>query len=160
MVPTYFPVGVLEIFVDKFRPVLKDDEILDEWIKEQDEIGTVVKEHADIIRTKALKFTANLPPFSTPAKDTSAVNNHSKWLKNVLAAPRNPSPLPPSKEKDSSKPRSFLPAPRGTPDLQAGKDPAPSWVQNILPLPRHSLLQACRGDCSTTQLQGCYCCEP
>ena len=38
----------IEIFVDKFRPVLKDVEILDEWIKEQDEIGNIVKEHADI----------------------------------------------------------------------------------------------------------------
>ena len=115
----------IDVLIDKFKPVLHDSEALDKWSKEQDDIGSIVKEHAEEIRTRTLKFVGNSIPVSKHAN-----------LSNILPAPRERPPLPDRKENDSSWLRNNLAASREKSVVPASIQTAHAhWLKKILPRP-------------------------
>ena len=52
----------IEDFIDKYIDFLHNPKVLDDWLKEVMDVATVVKNHANIIRTRALQLAARPPP--------------------------------------------------------------------------------------------------
>ena len=49
----------IDTFMDKYIEVLQDPQVLDKWEKELKDIASIVRKHADKIRTRAFKLLLN-----------------------------------------------------------------------------------------------------
>ena len=86
-------------FIRDYKQVLKDISVLDEWIKEIDDISKLVKDLVKDVTAYALQLSSNSPARSKNAKhlsdkytmasllETSAVSSEKNLLKNTLPVP-------------------------------------------------------------------------